>query len=170
LTNTCLTGSHDLSDPHGRRAHLASERLVIGEGAASKNHPLGATLVVAVDAPLKAEGEHVFHLSLDRVLITAMPITVLRDDARNELPHAAQIRAKWMFELGMSEEEINRFVTRRITARLPTKRPPISARFGECVLQIGPSKPRVRVWKYASSSVIQPWPPVAAKTTSCGPC
>jgi hypothetical protein len=96
----------DLSDPHGVRARLVSERIVIGEGIQNENGPLGATLVASVDAPLKTAGEHVILVSLDGIQIASLSITVQQNGDHDPSGDAMLIRAQWMHELGMSEDEI----------------------------------------------------------------
>jgi hypothetical protein len=97
----------DLSDPAGKVAHLVSERLVIGDGTGTTNWPLAATLVAAIDAPFEVEGEHVFHVSLDGTQIASLPLNVLVNGTRKVTAEAMQLRAQWMRELGMSEEEVS---------------------------------------------------------------
>ncbi|HQU45771.1 MAG TPA: hypothetical protein PK867_23355, partial [Pirellulales bacterium] len=49
---------------------------------------------------------HVFHVSLDGRQVVSLPITVLVNGTGQATSNAMQLRAKWMRELGMSEEEI----------------------------------------------------------------
>lgn len=67
---------------------------------------MGATLVTAVDATFAEEGEHVFYVSLDGTQIASLPLNVLINGRQSRERDAMGIRAQWMRELGMSEEEI----------------------------------------------------------------
>lgn len=91
-----------LSDPQGNVAHLLSERVIAGEVGENSHRTLGAAIVAAVDAQLEVEGVHVFHVSLDGTEIASLPLEVLVNDT----PKAMATRARWMHDLGMSDEEI----------------------------------------------------------------
>jgi hypothetical protein len=96
----------DMASPSGGRLHLASERVIVGQGGDGASLSLGATFVATIDAQFETGGEHVFHLSVDGTRVASLPLNVVVGARERAAATAMRLRSEWMSELGLSVEEI----------------------------------------------------------------